>query len=246
MSKSELCLNYVNYKKECYLAGLIAKYLKKAEIDYNSQYYKTLSEDQYYDLIIESILYVLDKKIWKDKNSKLYNKENAPEIAINTTLKSARINLFVYMQRDKRKLNSNVLSLDELEENSSDGYFLPAKDKDISTNLYVYDIIKKYFNNKEYLNAYSLDLIMNNDVFSNKVSNGSMISITKVRTILTSLDYKYCKIFSDRYKVNLKETQESIKSIEKTPNSGIETSIRKLLKTLRKDKDLSLFLHNAY
>ena len=44
MSKSELCLNYVNYKKECYLAGLIAKYLKKAEIDYNSQYYKTIIE----------------------------------------------------------------------------------------------------------------------------------------------------------------------------------------------------------
>lgn len=251
MSKSELCLNYIKYKEEknsiaeCYLAGLIAKYLKKAEAEYNSQYYKVISEDQYYNLITESILYVLDKQVWKDENSKLYNKESAPEIAINTNFKTSKINLFIYLQRDKRKLNNTALSLDTLEENSSDGYFIPAEDRDISTDMCIDSFVKKYFSNKEYINAYSLDLIINNDVFNNGIANKGALSITKVRNILTSLDYKYCKSFSDKYKVNFQEVKESIKYIEKTSNSSIDTLIRKLVKTLRRNKEFSDIVHNA-
>ena len=76
LSKSELCFKYLEYKEdnnplyEVYLAAVIAKFLKKAEVDYYNQTYKIISEEQYYDIIIESIT-----RMWKNVKSENRNRQ---------------------------------------------------------------------------------------------------------------------------------------------------------------------------
>lgn len=251
LSKSDLCYNYLKYKEndnflaDCYLSGLISKYLKKMEIEYNKQQIKIISEEDYYNMVIESILYVLDKKIWDNSNSSLYKDSSAPEIAINTNLKSNIINFYIYLQRDKRKLNSGILSLDLLEENSSDGYYAQCTDEDVSTKIYLEKLIKQQFDDKEYIGAFTLDIMLNNNVFTDR-KDEVVFSNSKLKHFIKEMDYDYCVRFSEKYKISLKDVLGSLKYIKNIGPSNLDKYIQKLFKILRKDKELSLFLHNAY
>ena len=251
ISKSELCFKYLKYKKEnnplceVYLAAVIAKFLKRAESEYYNQSYQVISEEEYYDLIIESVMRMLSKKSWENKDSKLYGNVDAPEIAINTNIKSNKINLYVFLQRDKRKLNNNILSLDTLEENSSDGYFLPYNDEDISIDLYINQLVVDYFNHKEYANAFIIDSIMNKNIFIHK-NNNIEFSPGKLKTCLKNIDDQYCKIFSNQYNLNLNEVKHSIKYVKELSNSKLNTTIQRLFKNLKNNKELYSLTHNAY
>ena len=250
MSKSDLCFAYIknrdekNDKAECYLAGLVAKCLKKVEIEFNSQSYPVITEDEFYNLMIESILYVIDKKIWLDESSRLFNNPNAPEIAINTNYKSNKVNLFIFKQRDKRKLNSGILSLDYLEENSSDGYFIPSTDKDIEINIYVKELVRDYFHKQEYLSAFILDAIINQNVFTYK-KEGIIFNSGKLKTAVKNIDESYCNTFSKSYNLNLKEVLKSLKYSQSASNSRIDSAMKKLLHNLRLDKELLSVLCNV-
>lgn len=251
LSKSELCYRYVDLKDhndskaDIYLSGLIAKFLKKAEVDYNLQPYKVITEENYYDLVVESIMYVLDKRIWDNPDSKLYHKSDSPEIAINMCLKSNKVNLYVYLQRDKRKLNQGIISLDGIQENASEGYFIPYEDEDISAELYIKNLVKDYFQHKNYLDAFILDAVFNRDVFSDK-NNTVEFNQAKLRSAIKSIDESYCKFFSRYYNIDLQEVKDSLKYVVNLTYTKLDTSINKLFKVLRNDKQLSLILHDAY
>ena len=76
LSKSDLCYLYLQCKdkdkSEMYLAAIVYKVLNRAITYYSKQYFKLLSEEDCYDVIIQSILYVLDKKVWENPSSSLY------------------------------------------------------------------------------------------------------------------------------------------------------------------------------
>jgi len=251
ISKSELCFSYIRLKEqgdpsaEYYLSALIAKYLRKMEIEYNSQYYKNISEDDYYNMLIECILFVVRSKAWEDENSSLYKNENAPEIAINTCIKNSVVNQYIYLQRDKRKSNNGALSLNLLEENSSEGYFIPYNDEDISADLYVKELIKSYFNDKEYLNAFVLDAILNKNVFVDG-KDGVRFSLSKLKTSIRNINKSYCKVFSNNYEISLKEVEDSLKYCQGISHTRLDTSIQRFFKILKRDKELSMLVHNAY
>jgi len=172
----------------------------------------------------------------------LYNKDNAPEIAINTCLKCAKVNLYVFSQRDKRKANTTALSLDMLEENSSDGYYLPDSKQARLLDTTLYDLIQTYFLRKQYLTAFILDLILNDNVFSIS-KNGAEFSIKKLKQRLMSLDKDYCKGFAITYGISCSSIENAIKYIQ--PN-GLDRNIDRVLTTLKHNKELYGWLHNAY
>lgn len=251
LSKSDLCYKYIEYENSdnmlanYYLAGLLAKYMKKAESEYHNQVYKYISEDDYYDLIIQSVLYVIDKRVWENKNSKLYKNKDGPEIAINQSLKTSKINMYIFMQRDKRKLNINSVSLDSLEETTSDGFFIPYHDADISTDLYIGSLIKDYFNKKQYLNAFLLDSIMNKNVFVDK-NNQVEFNLGKLKSSIKNIDKDYCKIFSQRYQLKTVEVENAISYFNNINYSKLDSVIKKLFNNLRKDKELLSILYDVY
>lgn len=227
-----------------YLAAIIYKVLNRATTYYSKQYFKLLSEEDCYDVIIQSILYVLDKKVWENPSSSLYGNKQAPEIAINMKIKSSFMNECCAKNRQKRKVNIESLSLDSLEEESPDGYFLPYYDKDVITNLYIKNLVKKYFGNKDYLNAFILDGIVNNNSFT-KVEGNQKFCVGKLHSSIDKIDKAYCKSFSENYEISCNDVEDSLQYIKNISVSSFNKTLRRLFKVLRKDEDLYLLLKNA-
>ena len=249
LSISDICFKYIENKSDenlsnSYISIILYRYLKKAYYEYNAQTIKVLSEEDFYDLILDVLHYVMEKKIWLDENSKLFGNKDAPEIAINMALKTAKINLYIYKQRDRRKLNQNILSLQELEEKSADGFFIPYNDKDISLRLYIENLVNKYFKKKEYEKAFILDSIVSNNVFIRK-SDGYNFSLGKVRSSLHKLDNISCDIFSKEYNIDLIEVLKSKNYVVKVNDKKIDKITKNLLNELKQDKELLVLLRNV-
>lgn len=251
LSTSQLCLKYLEYrdcdsiKADQYLSGVICRTISKCINYYINQRAKVVTEEDCYDIVIQSVLYVLDKKVWENISSGLFHNKDAPEIAINTRLKTQLINGFVANNRQKRKANAVILSLDSLEEESSDGYFLSYCEDDLENSMFLKKLIKSYFDKEEYLNAYILDLIISEEGFTKNKLNPRFFK-GKLKTSVLNIDKRYCETFSETYGLNLHKVESTLEYLHKLTPSMIDKNINNLFRSLRRSKDFSLLLHNAY
>lgn len=250
LSKSELCYKYIenlgknNYKAECYLSALIYKMLPKAISYFRDQPYQFFSEEDCYDVVINSILYVLEKRVWEKDDSSLYDKENAPEIALNTRIKTQFINESITKQYYKRKANTESISLTTMEDDFSEGYLTPTVDYNINTGCYLKVLISNLFNQGETLKAVVLDCILHENVFT-KNSDNEFCDYKLIHRIET-LDKDYCKLFSEEYDVNVNDVEKSVGTIKSSKRSVLELSIYKVISEFSRSKDFYLSLKNAY
>ena len=69
LSKSDLCYKYLEFKDKDeklasdYLSAIIYRFLDRGIKYYNCQSFKLLQEEDCYDVIVNSIMYVLEKKV---------------------------------------------------------------------------------------------------------------------------------------------------------------------------------------
>ena len=250
MSKTELANKYIedpssDIAQSCFSA-LVCLYWKMIGAYYSKQNYKIASELDCYDWLIDGIYKALDQHAWTDPLSKLYEDPKGPEKAIVVCILSLRANYYQYTNYDKRKLNYTNLSLDSLEEESSDGYYLPYVDKYETIEDYLYMNVNHFFSVKDYFSAFFLDALFNfNLIVDKKHEYGYNISINKLSHYINSVGDDYCIQFSHEYGLPVEDVKNAFSYLRRMPSYRIHSNLNSNLNRLKKDETLYKLLEES-
>lgn len=246
LGRSELAFRYLKYKDkddilaEAYLSALIYKFWNVIEHNYYKQTIKYASPEDCYQWVIDAILYVLDKHVWTDPNSNLYEDKNAPEKAINVFIVHARDRFYIANNTDKRKLNQESISIQQLDEDYP-GWKEPSKfDKD---DL-IYDVINtkvnKLFNEKRDVAAFTIDTIVTiGNVFETITENNidySIFSVAKLKRYLRNIPKEYGSIFANKYNLNEQKVEDSIQYLHNMSYEDMNNAITYFFNEIKLDK----------
>ena len=196
IDRNELCRLYVEHEHEkiaeAYLAAIIYKYWSRVD----KLYRKTSSScnwEDCYDLLVNSILYVLKKRQWLNPKSSLYQDINAPDRAINTNLRCLRVNHIVSTNRDKKKTNINTVSIERLYEENKD-YILPIYKDNYEETTSLYEIVKDCVKKHNLLKGIIIDVLANEDC-----SYEGELCLPKLYSKLYNIGIEYERDFKLRY-----------------------------------------------
>lgn len=122
--QNELFFKYIENESDeiissRFYAGIVCRYW-----GYTGRLYlkcnKHITFEQCYDILIDTINYVLEKRVWQNPESSLYNDPAAPDKAFHIVLKRQLGIVLASLSAEKRKANFNALSIDALHEDYSD------------------------------------------------------------------------------------------------------------------------------
>ena len=241
LSISELANLYVEsdddtFKNSCFSA-LMCKHWKMIGMFYYKQGIKSASEIDCHDWVVDGILGALQDRVWLNPNNSLYNDPKGPEKAMNVFIRSTRANYYQFIAYDKRSLNYNSLSLDALEENSSDGYYLSYQDQYSLLNEHVKELVVDSFNKKDYFLSFFYDAVFNS-VLLDDCKEKNNLSMKKINKYIANLSEEDLKNFSDRYSLDFESVKKSIFYINNMPSYKIQYNTTRAMNTLKNDNIL--------
>lgn len=170
--------------KNYYLACLILYCWPVLEKLFYKQNMKIMSEEDCYDIFIDSFFYVIQHQVWKDENNVLYNDEDALLKAMYTTVESRRRNYFIAQNRQKRQVNQFPMSLEGLSEEFQEGYFSPTTDSYDMHRGWSKKYIHKLWDNKLYVASIVFHILLTCDVYDEEDN----ISYKKIKKLLKHFD----------------------------------------------------------
>ena len=247
ISRSALCNLYLEVKDkdsflcQSYLSAIIYKFWNLVEKNYYKQWKEIASIEECYDWLVDSVLQVLDQHVWTDPDNKLYGDKNAPEKCINVCLNSRKINYFVAQQRQKRVSRLKCSSLDWLEEDSSDGYWVPYYDKYDSDHELLDSLIKDYFLKKDYFKSFCLFVIIHFESFKREEYNDQYYKVFDAYNVKKDLRYlstKDIQIFSQTYGFSFDECKDAYEYIKNLSYDKMTRNLDNFLFELSKNKKL--------
>lgn len=236
MSIPDLANHYLDCeesKKEAYLSAIICKYWKYINNYYYRQDIKTASIEDCYDWVIEGISQALSECAWRDKKSTIYNDPKGPEKAIVKCIMCIRANYYQYTQYDKRKLNYTSYSLDQLEEDASDGFYVPYHDDILTVDSYVSELVVESFNNGKYFFSFFLDALFNFDMLSAR--NGTDVDIGKFKRYLSDFTEEKKNEFANGYGLSVDEVSSALVKLNLLPEYLVHLNLNQTLNELKKD-----------
>lgn len=122
-NQNELFFEYIKHEhdplKDKFYAGIVCRFWGYSGRIYN-QCNKHVPFEQCYDILIDAINYVLEKRVWENPESSLYNDPTGPDKAFHIALRRQRGIILSGYTAQKRQSNFNTLSIDEMYENYSD------------------------------------------------------------------------------------------------------------------------------
>ena len=248
-SISELCFKYLDLKEsdpnlaQDYLSAIICRFYPRVYKNFYGQTKQYVSEGDCYDWLTTAIIYTLNAKAWENPNSTLYQDKNAPEKAIYVKMHGAKLNHWTASMRDKRRLDTESASLDELSEDASEYFYIPYYDSHSFLNDYIKDSIKLYFKNKDYFPAFMIDLILNSDVFDTNKDTGELdFNDKRLKHFFLNLTDSYCKIFSEEYDLSLNSILRASSYIRSMKSEDVDKKIAETRKRLMRDKEFISYL----
>lgn len=216
--------------KDDIIAYLIVYTWPALEKLFYNQNNKVLSVEDCYDIFLDSLYYVLEKKVWNDKNSKLYNDKDALLKAMYTVVESRRINYFVAQNRDKRLANFEAISIDYLAQEYNLDSLLPSTSL-IYSSIYkedLIDIFKQAWVKKKYVWAVIFDIILNMDVIEK-----DSLNTKKIKKYIKNIDENYLINLKERYELNDSDIENSYDYLSNIEDSYIDAYIKNALQELR-------------
>ena len=240
--KNDLCRYYsdnvhlmTDTEKNGYFSAIVCKFWNLIQFSYKKQEsIQAITYEDCYDCLIVSIIYVLSKHVWDNSNSSLYNDLKAPEKAVSIRMKSISGNeKYLNLFTDKKKINFLAYSLDQLEDESSDGYYLKINSEDSSIDFFndfllefMSDLLKK---NDHFL-AVILDIICNEDCFDSKSNS---LNIKSIKAKISSLDDEYARYFSTTYLEDVSKVSLYISMLKELTISDIQEIVNRLFKRIK-------------
>lgn len=245
-TRSELCYDYVKLVKEgkdgqaqdC-LSAILYRFWNLASHAYYAQEKVIATENDCYNWLVESVMFCLKSKSWEDPDSTIYKDPNGPEKAINVCFTNEKINFFVGAKRQKRVANYDSFSLEALQEDASDSYYMPVYDEDVVSSSFFYKMIKDYYNKKDYLPAFILDSVLELDFFDRSVENNMpcyQFSRRKLKHHLREMDETYCKYFAQRYNLNSDDVLKASKYVTNLSYDRMTRGVNNFFKSLERNK----------
>lgn len=223
--------------KDAYLAAIVLRYWNIIEkLVYKD--YGLYDPKEAYDWFMDALLYILRDQPWKDEKSSVYNDPRGLEKTLNICVKCSRANWFQASNRQKRKINHGLSSLEALSEEYNDAYMpqdlTVSDDIDSTYKLLVVDC----FNKQQYLLALLVDVIVNDLNLDRCVDHKSLIQ--NIKRCITSLPSDYYKTFARMYALDPLQVEKSFSYIYNMSDlklkQGIETYIYKLRTILKREE----------
>lgn len=250
IDRNELCRYYVLNKdklsdkeKEGYFSAIIYKFWNLISFTYNKQQNKIiLSVEECYELLIESIIYVLNEAVWEKETSSLFNDIKAPEKAISIRLKSISGNeKHLNLSTNKKKINYLAYSLDQLEEIYPNNSFLNSIDNYNLLDEYLDKIIREFFDKKDYFMAFFIDTLYNFNIYFSDNKN-DFIDIKKYIRHLHKISDDYLVDFSIKYGLKLDRVKNAFTYLRYMPSYRIHFNINRAINLLKHDNYLHSLL----
>ena len=227
----ELAKNCVesNPLYQSYLSALILKFWHI--IDRNIYRDKGIySEVEAYDWYINAIMVVINSKPWDDPKSSVYNDPKAVEKILNTCVNCDRANWFQSSNRNKRKINHGIGSLDLLAEEYGDS-FIPEEMKENFGYENYKDIVVEYFKKQQYLMAVMIDVITN-DIQCNTITNDKTL-ISIIKKSIRTLPENYMIYFSENYGLSIDDVKKCFSIVKNMSDLKLKKSIENYVYILR-------------
>lgn len=226
-NQNDLFFEYIknendSFLKECFYSAIVCRYWGYTGRIY-VQHNRHIPFEQCYDILIDTINYVLSKRVWENPDNSLYNDPRGPDKAFHMVLKRQRSILLSNLTAYKRKTNFNTLSIDEIHEKYSDaaeGLF-----EIYSTSESDIELIEFIKNQKDTLSIIILD----------KICFDEWNSIKKVSKLLKELDETSGEYYYSTYGILPEEYGNVTNKIKSMRESKLTTEIKKLLYLLRRE-----------
>ena len=229
-NQNELFYEYIKHENdhlaEHFYAGIVCRYW-----GYTGRLYiqcaKHIPFEECYDILIDSINYVLRNRVWENKDSSLYGDFTAPDKAFHIALKRQRSITLSKLNASIRKSNFNTLSIDQAHEDysdSADGLFFNLESSEYDS---IRPYIMEFFDRGEIFDGLILDIIC-----YSHYDEYSLKKIVKELKYINMGDYNY---YRDVYNVDETLFKNELKNIKYLTNKYIKIKINSLLKKVRRD-----------
>lgn len=213
---------------DIYYAALICRTFGYAGRIY-LQCQRHISFEECCDCVVDALNYVLQKRVWENKNSSIYLDKTGPDKAFHIALKRQKSIMLARYNAYRRKSNFNTLSLDNIKEDYNDageGWLVDNSEIIATNNLNI--IISEYFNNKQnYLNGFFLDAIINN--------NYNMFSEKIIINIIKKLNMKEFDYYKEKYAADKTIYAKTLYIINESSTKYLYIKLKQLLYNLKKE-----------
>ena len=228
-SINDLFYEYIKHENEPtadnYFAGIVYRtwgYAGRVYVQCN----RHVTFEECYDCLIDTLRYVIDKRVWENPESSLHNDPAAPDKAFHIALKRQRSIMLSRLNAYRRKSNFNVLSLDGAHEefnDATDGLLFNMESSEIDK---VRIFISEYFDKQDYLSGLFLDVICYN--------NNPLYDDKKIIKALNDLDDSYLDYYKEYYNVDHDLYIKTINKIKRMSNKSLKMKLKSLLFSLKK------------
>lgn len=229
LSRNQLFYEYIKHEHEPiaenYYAGIVCKCWGYAGRVY-SQCNQHVPFEDCYETLLDTINYVLEKRVWENPESSLYGDPNAPDKAFHIVLKRQRGILLSNLNADKRRVNFNTLSIDGAKEEYEDAAEGLLNIGDVSSEDDMNErALINFISGKSPLQILFLDQICFNDW------NTLKSIITNVKRIKKS-DFAY---YNRTYGLSEKQFTKALYDVIITSNRTLMSELKKLLYVVGKE-----------
>lgn len=264
-NKNALINAYIDNEKneflrEAYFSAIVLRYWGNIGKHYTSSKASGFSIEECYDMLIDAITYLLEKRKWRDPNNPYYNDKCGPDKMMNRCIYSARQLRFYLSNRDKRKANYGKTSLDGLQEVVGDHCEIldsSVLDEYSETNFNEIDFdlfLQGYFDKNKTLYGLILYSIYFDDCFANNIStkvnsegekykvNTPNFKLSRLATNLLSYDTKEVDIISTKYCIDKDKVVKVLNDLKANPKSKTTRLLKSALIKLSEDLELKEYL----
>ena len=242
-SNTEIAGKYLSsssiMERNKYISYLICQSWNLLQKIYYTNNNGVLSEEDCYDIFMQTLHYVLNSHVWTNKKSTLYEDDKAFDKAMAITIQSRRKNFLKAKFRQKRIINSTNYSLDSLEENYTDGYFTSNEDHYLIDDIYeqIKDEILYYIRYNLYLTALILESIIYGDMYDDEGN----FNHRKLKKHLKNLSPEFKEYFKKKYSISNKDFDNET-DFSKLSFNEFEDKIKKSFTTLKYNDKIQMIL----
>lgn len=225
-SQNELFFEYIKHENDeladNFYAGIVCRYwgyTGKIFLQCN----KHVPFEQCYDILIDTINYVLDKRVWENPDSSLYNDKTGPDKAFHMVLKRQRSILLSNLTAYKRKTNFNTLSIDEIHE----------KYADAAEGLFeIYATSEREWELIDYIRLRGDPLEI---IILDKICFAEWKTLKNIVKLIKNLDKNLGEYYNINYGISIENYNKVITKIQEISDSRLLFEIKKLLYILKKE-----------
>lgn len=234
VDKNKLCIDYSNCNDASYRDKLYSAIIAKFWDVFDTFSYKCnkfMSVDNVYDMYIDSLMYVLNKAVWKDSDSSVYMDSHAPERCLIMRMKHQRLNKIRDMGRQKEFANFMPVSLDsmidEFGDFAGDALLTVERDSDLLVKDVEY-IVGNCIKKKQYLTSIVIYILS-----TSPVGGGDERLSRFLFKQLHTMNDNFCEEFAFMFSLKKEFVKDIVEPFMNMSSKELNTRVNNILTQLK-------------